>query len=157
MQAPSTPASSADSLPLRLCYCRAHYGPRWKRPPSSQLTKSMRDKLNGYRGNLMQARILNAVPLGRRKSRRSRAADQSVSLLHALAGVLSAGCLSRPSSLTRCLPVRRPSPQQQQQAGDSDKRLQEKLAAEAAAFAALDPEAAATQMPKMQVRVFLCF
>ncbi|KAI7841696.1 hypothetical protein COHA_004563 [Chlorella ohadii] len=68
---------------------RAHYGPRWKRPPSSQLTKSMRDKLNGYRGNLMQA-------------------------------------------------------------GDSDKRLQEKLAAEAAAFAALDPEAAATQMPKMQ-------
>lgn len=68
---------------------RAHYGPRWKRPPSSQLTKSMRDKLNGYRGNLMQA-------------------------------------------------------------GESDQRLQEKLAAEAAAFAALDPEAAATQMPKMQ-------
>ena len=31
---------------------RAHYGPRWKRPPSSQLTKSMRDTLNGYRGNL---------------------------------------------------------------------------------------------------------
>jgi len=44
-----------------------------------------------------------------------------------------------------------------EQAGDSDKRLQEKLAAEAAAFAALDPEAAATQMPKMQVRLFLCF
>lgn len=37
------------------------------------------------------------------------------------------------------------------QAGESDQRLQEKLAAEAAAFAALDPEAAATQMPKMQV------
>ena len=37
------------------------------------------------------------------------------------------------------------------QAGESDKRLEGKLAAEAAAFAALDPEAAATQMPKMQV------
>lgn len=37
------------------------------------------------------------------------------------------------------------------QAGESDKRLDTRLAAEAAAFAALDPQAAATQMPKMQV------
>lgn len=52
---PSNPplADSSPIPPLRRR--RAHYGPRWKRPPSSQLTKSMRDKLNGYRGNLMQA------------------------------------------------------------------------------------------------------
>ncbi|EFN58134.1 hypothetical protein CHLNCDRAFT_141882 [Chlorella variabilis] len=68
---------------------RQHYGQRWRRPASGQLTKTMRDKVAGYRGNLMQA-------------------------------------------------------------GESDKRLEGKLAAEAAAFAALDPEAAATQMPKMQ-------
>jgi hypothetical protein len=37
------------------------------------------------------------------------------------------------------------------QAGESDKRLETKLGAEAAAFAALDPEAAATQMPRLQV------
>lgn len=37
------------------------------------------------------------------------------------------------------------------QAGDSDKKLEGKLMAEAAAFAALDPEAAAAQMPRMQV------
>jgi hypothetical protein len=38
-----------------LRYCRrTHYGPRWKRPPSSQLAKTMRDKIGGYRGNLMQ-------------------------------------------------------------------------------------------------------
>lgn len=35
---------------------RTHYGARWRRPPSAQLTKAMKDKLNGYRGNLMQAR-----------------------------------------------------------------------------------------------------
>ncbi|KAL4420092.1 hypothetical protein ABPG77_000573 [Micractinium sp. CCAP 211/92] len=68
---------------------RAHYGPRWTRPASGQLVKTMRDKLTGYRGNLMQA-------------------------------------------------------------GESDRKLETKLAAEAAAFAALDPEAAATQMPRMQ-------
>lgn len=56
MHVPTAPAASADPLPLHFCCCRAHYGPRWKRPPSAQLTKSMRDKLNGYRGNLMQAR-----------------------------------------------------------------------------------------------------
>ncbi|KAL4858651.1 Vacuolar-sorting protein [Chlorella vulgaris] len=68
---------------------RQHYGQRWRRPPSAQLTKNMVDKLAGYRSNLMQA-------------------------------------------------------------GESDKQLEMKLVSEAAAFAALDPEAAATQMPKMQ-------
>lgn len=68
---------------------RTHYGQRWTRPVSAQLTKTMRDKVAGYRGNLMQA-------------------------------------------------------------GESDRKLETKLAAEAASFAALDPEAAATQMPRMQ-------
>lgn len=52
---PSAPLPS-PSLPLaRLTpHRRAHYGARWRRTPSEQLTKAMRDKLNGYRGNLMQ-------------------------------------------------------------------------------------------------------
>eukprot|EP00887_Chlorella_sp_A99_P006063 scaffold22.g6063.t1 len=68
---------------------RGHYGARWRRAPSAQLTKVMRDKVAGYRSNLDVA-------------------------------------------------------------GESDKRLDAKLASEAAAFAALDPEAAATQMPRLQ-------
>lgn len=31
---------------------RTHYGARWRRPPSSELTRVLRDKANGYRSNL---------------------------------------------------------------------------------------------------------
>ncbi|GAB4820758.1 hypothetical protein N2152v2_007804 [Parachlorella kessleri] len=68
---------------------RAHYAARWTRTPSAQLTRVMRDKVQGYRSNLSVA-------------------------------------------------------------GDSDTRLEQRLAAESAAFAALDPEAAAAQMPRLQ-------
>lgn len=38
--------------------CRSqHYGQRWRRPASGQLTKTMRDKVAGYRGNLMQVGV----------------------------------------------------------------------------------------------------
>ena len=112
---------------------RAHYGQRWRRPPSAQLTKAMRDKLNGYRGNLMQARLLSAV----------WGAARAPALCLPSRGPLAITSQRAPAPPPAPLPS---------QAGESDKRLQEKLAAEAAAFAALDPEAAATQMPKMQAR-----
>lgn len=63
---------------------------------------------------------------------------------------MNSGAYARPLP-PRQYPTDPPSPISPLQAGESDKRLQEKLGAEAAAFAALDPEAAATQMPKMQV------
>lgn len=68
---------------------RAHYGARWTRTPSAQLTRVMRDKVAGYRSNMAVA-------------------------------------------------------------GESDGRLEDRLRAELAAFATLDPEAAAAQMPRLQ-------
>jgi hypothetical protein len=40
--------------PRRRCR-RAHYGARWTRTPSAQLTRVMRDKVQGYRSNLSVA------------------------------------------------------------------------------------------------------
>ncbi len=34
---------------------RAHYAARWTRTPSAQLTRVMRDKVQGYRSNLSVA------------------------------------------------------------------------------------------------------
>ena len=67
---------------------RGHYGHRWQRPPSAQLTVQLRDKIKGYRGNLSAA-------------------------------------------------------------SDSDVKLETKLAAEAAAFGALNCESAAAGMPML--------
>jgi len=68
---------------------RAHYGHRWNRPPSAQLTSQLMDKIKGYRGNLTAA-------------------------------------------------------------AESDAKLDVRLAAEAAAFGALDPAAASAGLPKLQ-------
>jgi programmed cell death 6-interacting protein len=75
-------ATEDDSL-------RAHYGQRWNRPPSSQLTTQLTEKINGYRGNLKAA-------------------------------------------------------------AESDAKLDIKIAAEAAAFGALDPTAASAGLPRLQ-------
>lgn len=137
---PTQPNLSAPATRER----RAHYGARWRRAPSEQLTKSMRDKLNGYRGNLMQVSGGQAFSAAARQ-------QQPTCLLLPL----------QPGPETEHQPYRRPHTRTPPpplatalptvQAGESDKRLEGKLAAEAAAFAALDPQAAATQMPKMQV------
>lgn len=34
---------------------RTHYGERWKRPASTQLTAGMRDRIQGYKANLAAA------------------------------------------------------------------------------------------------------
>ncbi|KAL4532578.1 hypothetical protein Ndes2437B_g02974 [Nannochloris sp. 'desiccata'] len=68
---------------------RAHYGPRWTRPPSTQLTSHLTERIKGYRGNLTAA-------------------------------------------------------------AESDAKLDIRLAAEAAAFGALDPAAASAGLPRLQ-------
>lgn len=98
----------------------------------------------------LQAPVDGPVPL-------SVPVDPTAPVLCVLGGHWARGVLLRvcPWCCARCrVPPHLPSPTPgwllPAQAGESDRKLETKLAAEAAAFAALDPEAAATQMPRMQ-------